>query len=78
MERKKFHDPVIDLSRQFYKLMHGKHISPINDVFDKSSGKWTFVKDRYNSSNRIYQMQVDFMYLLKNVWKDLFKNIYQT
>lgn len=67
MERKKFHDPLIDLQRQMNKLVYGKHVSKFKDVYDAASGTWSFVQNRYEKGSRVYQMQVDFMYLIKAV-----------
>ena len=65
-------DPVISLNRQFSKLMIGK---PMPRIFDKmvkdSNGKYTgeriITKNRYEAGGRIYQMQTDFCYLIKEV-----------
>jgi len=65
--RNKFHNPLTDMSRQFNKLTYGKPIKKFDDVFDKTTGLWTFVQNRYAQGSRIYQMQIDFMYLQKTV-----------
>ncbi len=72
-------DPVISLTRQFTRLMHGR---PTKGIKDKPVGGWirlgestgvtnnrkyNLVKNRYHSADRSYQMQVDFCYLIKPV-----------
>jgi len=65
-------DPVISLNRQFNKLMQGKHSNRIKDR--KVNGKWNITKDRYEAGGMIYQMQVDYCYLIRDVKDSKGKN----
>jgi len=73
-------DPVISLNRQFDKLMRGR---PFTGVKDKPVNGWVQLGDenapsfsnrkyllkpnRYQRGDRIYQMQVDYCYYIKEV-----------
>lgn len=73
-------DPVISLNRQFDRLMRGR---PTTSIKDKPVGGWTelgaetspslsnrkfnLLPDRYQRGDRLYQMQVDYMYFIKQV-----------
>ena len=63
---KRYNDPAFDLAKQFQKLMYGQQVRRIKDKLNKD-GTWTYMKNRYAAGNRIYQMQCDFMYLIKDV-----------
>ena len=73
-------DPVISLNRQFNKIMGGKSTAGIKDkpidgwvelgserTPDFSNREYVLVPNRYDAADRIYQMQVDYCYLIKEV-----------
>lgn len=73
-------DPVISLNRQFSKMMAFRQTEGVKD---KPVGGWVqlgdesppsltnreyrLVPNRYSVADRIYQIQVDYMYLIKGV-----------
>lgn len=65
--QKRFHDPLIDLQRQMNRLVYGANCTKARDRTDRRTGEWIFPKNRYETGNRAYQMQVDFMYLMKAI-----------
>jgi len=68
-------DHVKSLSNQFFRLMYGHNTGKIRDKYDIKTKTWTYVANRYDVGNRIYQMQCDFMYLIKDV-QDSAGNLY--
>lgn len=64
----KIFDPVVRLNIQFNKLMYGRGMQRIHgDRYDYKSGEWKFVQKRYEKGSRLYQMQIDYMYAIKDV-----------
>lgn len=67
---RKVYDPVINLNRQFHELMANRGIQRVSGdrfIRDGKGGGWEFVTNRYKHGTRLYQMQVDYMYVIKDV-----------